>query len=421
MSAQGGTGKLTSEQVAAALWEAVVQGLSGTWPQLRQLLLAAAVQRLCRPPPPSAASADSALPSNGTAANTETTMGRPEVLAQWVGSLLGVSREDGQKRSRQQKVGAKRKSTQVESDVGGQREQWKPSLAQLSDLLAGCLRALPHSEGTQDAQVAQSRAAALRRVALMLLERKSAAQEGLSEGKAAQSQQLQRLVKMATGGTVAGCSGAARELSQTLVAAESAQKQLMQNAAAAATSSERKSSKYAPTNLQQYCFYQLVPVWSDSLNLQYFQGDLLCLVENTSKFIFLPPLALPSVQVKYEIHPLQTLSPYHKPEIHLATCRKSLWCLAEDWAPCALGMLPSPHHPCGRMPTLDAAASLRANWPTGNTAPHTTSEILEKHAADVMPEVGTVDNVMDMDLTQVCNGPHSFHFLSLWYIMSSLL
>jgi hypothetical protein len=261
VSAQGGTGKLTSEQVAAALWEAVVQGLSGTWPQLRQLLLAAAVQRLCRPPPPSAASADSALPSNGTAANTETTMGRPEVLAQWVGSLLGVSREDGQKRSRQQKVGAKRKSTQVESDVGGQREQWKPSLAQLSDLLAGCLRALAHSEGTQDAQVAQSRAAALRRVALMLLERKSAAQEGPSEGKAAQSQQLQWLVKMATGdagGTVAGCSGAARELSQTLVAAESAQKQLMHNAAAAATSSERKSSKYAPTNLQQYCFYQLV-------------------------------------------------------------------------------------------------------------------------------------------------------------------
>lgn len=244
MSAQGGTGKLTSEQVAAALWEAVVQGLSGTWPQLRQLLLAAAVQRLCRPPPPSAASADSALPSNGTAANTETTMSRLEVLAQWVGSLLGVSREDGQKRSRQQKVGAKRKSTQAESDVGGQREQWKPSLAQLRDLLAGCLRALAHSEGMQDAPAAQSRAAALRRVALMLLERKSAAQEGLSEGKAAQSQQLQRLVKMATGdagGAVAGCSGAAQE--QTLVAAESAQKQLMQKAAAAATSSERKSSK----------------------------------------------------------------------------------------------------------------------------------------------------------------------------------
>lgn len=58
--------------------------------------------------------------------------------------------------------------------------------------------------------------------------------------------------------------------------------------------------------------------------------------------------------------------------------------------------------------------------PTGNTVPQTTSEILEKHAADAMPEVGTVENVMDMDLAQVCNGPHSFHFLSLWYMMSSL-
>ena len=40
-------------------------------------------------------------------------------------------------------------------------------------------------------------------------------------------------------------------------------------------------------------------------------------------------------------------------------CRKRRWELADSWAPCAVGMLPSPSDPCGRMPDLDMPAAER--------------------------------------------------------------
>jgi hypothetical protein len=41
-----------------------------------------------------------------------------------------------------------------------------------------------------------------------------------------------------------------------------------------------------------------------------------------------------------------------------ALCRRARWSMAEEWAPCALGMLPSPHSPSGSIPTLSVAPTV---------------------------------------------------------------
>ena len=225
-----------------------MQGLSSTWPQLRQLLLAAAVQRLCTPPSQSGVSPDSTLPdSNQVAANTHTSAatGRTDTLAQWAGWLLSVAKEAGQKKGKQQKVGAKRKSSQPHSDVGVQREQWRPSSAQLSSLLADCLHALAQTPSMHGDPVIHSGEAALRRVAGMLLERIKSSQEG----SAAQTKQLQQLVELSqvgAGEANVGRSSGAQKISEALAAAAAARDELMQRSREAAFTAETTSAKCAP-------------------------------------------------------------------------------------------------------------------------------------------------------------------------------
>ena len=224
------SGKMTSEQAAAAVWEAVMQGLTGTWPQLKQLLLAAAIQRLCSTSPPSSTDINA-----GELKDREGVVSRADTLAQWVGNLLGVPREHGQKR--QQKTGAKRKSSQADLDMAGLREQWRPSVAQLRSLLASCLSSLAQIAGAADVPHQHDRAVALRRVAGMLLQQLQSVQERDTD-------QLQRLIEVSTHEAGSASGHTVQELSEALLAASARQKELMQTATAAAAAGASRA-KYA--------------------------------------------------------------------------------------------------------------------------------------------------------------------------------
>lgn len=234
--AEGGSGKLSVEQISAAAWDATMQGLAGTWPHLRQLLLAAAVQRLCTPAP--STSGDSAAQEGPKESSGATS--RQDALVQWVGRLLGATRGEGQRRGRQQKVGSKRKSSQADIDAGGQREQWRPSFAQLEALLASCLRALAASADVQTAQFAQKKTALLRKVAAMLLEQMGSAQEGLGNAV----QQLQQLLDISTVSASEqliakdGREALVHQLAEALQKAQAAQTELMQRAHGATSPKE---------------------------------------------------------------------------------------------------------------------------------------------------------------------------------------
>lgn len=233
------SGKLSSEQVAAAVWEAVMQGLAGTWPQLKQLLLAAVIQRLCSTLPTSSADANAGLLRTDGGG----VVSRAEALAQWVGKLLGMPREDGQKGGRPQKVGTKRRSSQADPDMAGLREQWRPSVAQLRSLLASCLSALAQNAGAEDAPQAQDRAVALRRVAGMLLQQLQSVQE---EGDHVHADQLQRLLEASAADTLDARTASGhnmQEVSEAFLSASARQKELMQTATAATAGASQKSTK----------------------------------------------------------------------------------------------------------------------------------------------------------------------------------
>lgn len=74
----------------------------------------------------------------------------------------------------------------------------------------------------------------------------------------------------------------------------------------------------------------------------------------------------------------------------MGVCRKARWSLAEDWAPCALGMLPSPHHPCGRMPSLDIAPCQYPRELADAEAADPVTETLQQPAANaIAAKLGT--------------------------------
>ncbi|CAL8462260.1 g1791 [Coccomyxa elongata] len=313
------SGKLSSEQVPAAVWEAVMQGLTGTWPQLKQLLLAAAIQRLCSTLSPSPTDANAGLSRTDCGG----VVSRADALAQWVGKLLGVPREDGQKGSRQQKVGTKRRSSQADPDMAGLREQWRPSVAQLRSLLASCLSALAQNAGAKDAPQAQDRAVALRRVAGMLLQQLQAVQ---GEGDHVHADQLQRFLEVSTADALVARTASGhnmQEVSEALLTASARQKELMQTATAGTAGASQKPTK------------------------------------------------------------------------------KARWCLEEDWVPCALGMLPSPHHPCGRMPLLDIAPCQYQRLLADAEAAEPVTETLQQPAANPMAaNLGTAPALTDSTSTE---------------------
>ena len=224
-----------AERIAVAAWEGTVSGLSATWPALRQVLLAGAVQRLTEPGLAGGRGSNSghAMHAERSAVRGSFVEGEGIGRAQRLGLVVQqLLRQREKITGKQLRAGAKRKAAQDAADW--EDTGWRPAPEQARQLLGRCLRAFAASAaGSSGEQAAQ--AGVLRSAAAALLRH-----SGSGGGSATRLQQLLKLaaaegsgngeqhMKGAGATEATGVQGDMAQQREALHAAQSAQAELLE-------------------------------------------------------------------------------------------------------------------------------------------------------------------------------------------------